>query len=80
MTMFFFLPSPAVGFMFPFRGMPRGRRRWAIFPLTHFLRTVRSILLKGSGVAEITQNMWPLALILLVASAIALKRYQTTLD
>jgi len=82
MTMFFFLPSLLLsGFMFPFRGMPG----WAqalgeVFPLTHFLRIVRSILLKGSGMGEIAQNVWPLALILLVVSAIALKRYQTTLD
>ena len=51
MTMFFFLPSMLLsGFMFPFRGMPG----WAqvlgeAFPLTHFLRIVRGILLKGSG-------------------------------
>ena len=82
MTMFFFLPSLLLsGFMFPFRGMPG----WAqalgeVFPLTHFLRIVRSILLKGSGMGEIAQNVWPLALILLVVSAVALKRYQTTLD
>ena len=51
MTMFFFLPSMLLsGFMFPFRGMPG----WAqvlgeVFPLTHFLRIVRGIMLKGSG-------------------------------
>ena len=82
MTMFFFLPSMLLsGFMFPFRGMPE----WAqalgeIFPLTHFLRIVRGILLKGSGLAEVTQHVWPLALILLVVSAAALVRYQRTLD
>ena len=82
MTMFFFLPSMLLsGFMFPFRGMPG----WAqalgeALPLTHFLRIVRGILLKGSGFAEIAPHMWPLALILLVISAAALKRYQRTLD
>ena len=82
MTMFFFLPSMLLsGFMFPFRGMPE----WAqalgeIFPLTHFLRIVRGILLKGSGLPEVTQHIWPLAVILLVVSAVALKRYQRTLD
>jgi ABC-2 type transport system permease protein len=82
MTMFFFLPSMLLsGFMFPFRGMPG----WAqvigeAFPLTHFLRIVRGIMLKGSGVAEILPNVWPLAVILLVVSAAALKRYQRTLD
>lgn len=82
MTMFFFLPSMLLsGFMFPFRGMPD----WAqvlgeVLPLTHFLRIVRGILLKGSAFHEIVPHLWPLALILLVISAAALKRYQRTLD
>ena len=82
MTMFFFLPSMLLsGFMFPFRGMPG----WAqvlgeALPLTHFLRIVRGIMLKGSQAHEIAAHVWPLALILLVVSAAALKRYQRTLD
>jgi ABC-2 type transport system permease protein len=82
MTMFFFLPSMLLsGFMFPYRGMPL----WAqclgeVFPLTHFLRIVRGIMLKGSGAAEILPSVWPLALILLVVSAAAMKRYNRTLD
>jgi ABC-2 type transport system permease protein len=82
MTMFFFLPSMLLsGFMFPYRGMPE----WAqvlgeAIPLTHFLRIVRGILLKGSGFAEIWPSLWPLAIVLAVVSAIALKRYQRTLD
>ena len=82
MTFFFFLPSMLLsGFMFPFRGMPE----WAqalgeALPLTHFLRIVRAILLKGSSGAEIAPEVWPLAVILAVVSAAALKRYQRTLD
>jgi len=82
MTFFFFLPSMLLsGFMFPFRGMPP----WAqslgeILPLTHFLRAVRAIMLKGAGLAEIAANLWPMALFLLVVGAIALKRYRQTLD
>jgi ABC-2 type transport system permease protein len=82
MTMFFFLPSMLLsGFMFPFRGMPG----WAqvlgeVFPLTHFLRIVRGIMLKGSDLPDILPHVWPLALILLVVSSAALKRYQRTLD
>ena len=69
------------GFMFPFRGMPG----WAqalgeALPLTHFLRVVRGILLKGSGFAEVAASIWPLAAILFVVSAVALMRYQRTLD
>jgi len=82
MTMFFFLPSMLLsGFMFPFRGMPD----WAqalgeAFPLTHFLRIVRGIMLKGGGFGDISQSVWPLCLILVIVSLAALKRYQRTLD
>ena len=82
MTFFFFLPSMLLsGFMFPFRGMPE----WAqaigeVLPLTHFLRIVRGILLKGNGWNEIAPNVWPLALFLLVVGFIAMKRYRETLD
>ena len=82
MSMFFFLPSMLLsGFLFPFRGMPV----WAqwigeLFPLTHFLRIVRGLLLKGNGLREITPDLWPLLLFLLVAGGIALRRYRQTLD
>ena len=82
MTFFFFLPSMLLsGFMFPFRGMPE----WAqalgeAIPLTHFLRVVRGILLKGNGMADTWPSLWPLAVILAAVSAVALKRYQRTLD
>ncbi len=82
MTMFFFLPSLLLsGFMFPYRGMPQ----WAqylgeVFPLTHFLRIVRGIMLKGSSLAEVSAHIWPLGLILAVVTAAALMRYQRTLD
>ena len=82
MGMFFFLPSILLsGFMFPFRGMPH----WAqavgeILPLTHFLRVVRGILLKGNGLAEIAPHLWPIALFTAVVLAIGVKRYRQTLD
>lgn len=82
MTFFFFLPSILLsGFMFPFRGMPG----WAqaigeALPLTHFLRIVRGILLKGNGPLEIWPNIWPLLIFLTVVTTIALTRYRRTLD
>ncbi|PWC47730.1 ABC transporter permease [Azospirillum sp. TSA6c] len=82
MSFFFFLPSMLLsGFMFPFRGMPG----WAqavgeILPLTHFLRIVRGILLKGNGLAEIAAEVLALALFLTVVMVVALKRYRQTLD
>ena len=82
MTFFFFLPSMLLsGFMFPFRGMPV----WAqwlgeVFPLTHFLRIVRGVLLKGNGMQQIAPHLWPLAAFLVAVAAIALLRYRRTLD
>ncbi|MBL8289223.1 MAG: ABC transporter permease [Rubrivivax sp.] len=82
MTFFFFLPSMLLsGFMFPFRGMPE----WAqwigeVLPLTHFLRIVRGIMLKGNGVAQTLPELWPMLAFLAVAGAVALKRYRQTLD
>lgn len=82
MSVFFFLPSLLLsGFMFPFRGMPV----WAQFlgealPLTHFLRIVRGILLKGNGWDDIWPDLWPILAFLVVAAILALIRYRRTLD
>jgi ABC-2 type transport system permease protein len=82
MTMFFFLPNILLsGFMFPFRGMPR----WAqwigeALPLTHFLRIVRGVMLKGAGLADVLPQTWPIGLFILVVAVIGLKRYRQTLD
>lgn len=82
MTFFFFLPSLMLsGFMFPFRGMPD----WAqwigqVFPLTHFLRVVRGVMLKGSDFAAMWPNIWPMLIFIVVAAAIAMMRYRSTLD
>lgn len=82
MAFFFFLPSILLsGFMFPFRGMPEWAQ-WlgSVLPLTHFLRIVRGILLKGNGLTEIAPELWPLALFVVVVMAIGVKRYRQTLD
>ncbi|MHB1333730.1 MAG: ABC transporter permease [Sulfuriferula sp.] len=82
MTFFFFLPSMLLsGFMFPFRGMPE----WAqvigsVLPLTHFLRIVRGIMLKGNGWTETWPSVWPLLVFMAVVLVIGLKRYRRTLD
>jgi len=82
MTFFFFLPSMMLsGFMFPFRGMPD----WAqwigqVFPLTHFLRVVRGVMLKGSDFAAMWPNIWPMLIFIAVATTIAMLRYRSTLD
>ncbi|HXE97251.1 MAG TPA: ABC transporter permease, partial [Dongiaceae bacterium] len=82
MTFFFFLPSLLLsGFMFPFRGMPE----WAqvigeLLPLTHFLRIIRGILLKGNGFAEVILQLWQIMLFAAVVLTIGVKRYRKTLD
>jgi ABC-2 type transport system permease protein len=82
MTFFFFLPSLMLsGFMFPFRGMPD----WAqwigqVFPLTHFLRVVRGVMLKGADIAAMWPSIWPMLIFIAVATTIAMLRYRSTLD
>ncbi len=82
MTFFFFLPSILLsGFMFPFRGMPD----WAQvlgqgLPLTHYLRVVRGVMLKGGGLPEVANNIWPLFVFWGAVAGIALLRYRRTLD
>jgi len=82
MAFFFFLPSILLsGFMFPFRGMPVWAQRIGeALPLTHYLRIVRGIVLKGNGLAEIAPHLWPIALFLVVSLGIGLKRFRRTLD
>jgi len=82
MTFFFFLPSLLLsGFMFPFRGMPVWAQRLGeILPLTHFLRIVRGIMLKGNGAPEIWPQLWPLVLFMVVVIGLGLKCFKRTLD
>ncbi|MGC1275238.1 MAG: ABC transporter permease [Planctomycetaceae bacterium] len=82
MTFFFFLPSILLsGFMFPFRGMPG----WAqvigeVLPLTHFLRIIRGVMLKGNDLEATAPELWPIALFAAVALVVAAVRYRQTLD
>jgi len=82
MSIFFFLPSLLLsGFMFPFRGMPI----WAqtigsVLPLTHYLRLIRGILLKGNGLTESIPHVWPILIFWMIVIVVGLKRYRQTLD
>lgn len=82
LTFFIFLPSILLsGFMFPFRGMPL----WAqwlgeAFPLTHFLRLVRGLMLKGADLATIAGPLAALSGFVLAFSLVALLRFRRTLD
>jgi ABC-2 type transport system permease protein len=82
MSMMFFLPSILLsGFMFPFAGMPA----WAQYvgeglPLTHYLRIVRAIMLKGATMQNLRFDALALAILMLVAMTIAVTRFRRTLD
>ncbi|MGA8714430.1 MAG: ABC transporter permease [Roseiarcus sp.] len=82
LTFFFMLPSILLsGFMFPFHGMPM----WAqdignLLPMTHFLRVVRAVMLKGANWSEIGFEFAMLATFIPVFSILALLRFRTTLD
>lgn len=82
LTFFYFLPSLLLsGFMFPFRGMPV----WAqalgeTFPLTHFLRIIRAVMLKGADYQGIQSEMAILWLFVLIFAGLALYRFKPTLD
>jgi len=82
MTFFVFLPSILLsGFMFPFAAMPN----WAqaigeALPITHFLRVVREVILKGAGFQGIWGDIWPIMVILAVLALASLARFRRTLD
>jgi len=82
LSFFYFLPSLLLsGFMFPFRGMPH----WAqflgeILPLTHFLRIVRAVMLKGADLEAVSKPMFFLVLFTLAFGLLAMLRFRRTLD
>jgi ABC-2 type transport system permease protein len=82
MTIMFFLPNILLsGFLFPFAGMPRWAQ-WVgeALPLTHYLRIVRSIMLKGSSITDMRHDGIALLILMLVAMTIAVTRFRRTLD
>ena len=82
LAQFTLLPSFLLsGFVFPFQGMPV----WAqwlgeLFPMTHAIRIVRGLLLKGNGLDAIAPELWPIALITVASIAMAAWFYRETLD
>jgi ABC-2 type transport system permease protein len=82
LTFFFFLPSILLsGFMFPYRGMPGWAQVFGeIFPLTHFLRIIRAVMLKGADFDQIGFEVSILFLFILFYAGLALFRFRRTLD
>lgn len=82
MTMFVFLPSILLsGFMFPFAGMPRPVQWLAeVLPLTHFLRLIRGIMLRGARIWELWPEVLALLAFIAVMMTLAIVRFRKRLD
>src|SRR5215468_6858002 len=82
MSFMFFLPNILLsGFAFPYAGMPG----WAqslgeLLPLTHYIRIVRGIMLKGASLYDLQVEAAALAGLMLIAMTLAVRRFRTTLD
>ncbi len=82
LTFFTFLPQILLsGFMFPFDGMPQPARWLAeVFPLTHFVRIIRGIMLRGAGLPEVSRDVWPLLIFFAASMTLATLRFRKRLD
>ncbi|MER9332279.1 ABC transporter permease [Mesorhizobium sp. M0152] len=82
LTFFFFLPSIMLsGFMFPYRGMPDWAQIFGeILPLTHFLRIIRAVMLKGAELPAVATEIGWLVVFVALFAGVALVRFRRTLD
>jgi len=82
LTFVTFLPQMLLsGFMFPFDGMPRPAQILAEgFPLTHFVRIVRAIVLRGADLEQLRPEIWPLGVFFVIAMSLAMLRFRKRLD
>jgi ABC-2 type transport system permease protein len=82
MTFLTFLPQLLLsGFMFPFEGMPAAAQWLAeTFPLTHFLRIVRGIVLRDAALVQMTADIWPLFVFFVIGLSAATLRFRKRLD
>ena len=82
MSIMFFLPNILLsGFLFPFAGMPTWAQ-WVgeALPLTHYLRIVRAVMLKGSSLSDLHYDAAAMFVLMLIAMTIAVTRFRRTLD
>jgi len=82
LTFFFFLPSILLsGFMFPFEGMPKAAQYIAeLLPLTHFLRLIRGIMLRGVELSQMANDIYALLVFMLLTIGFAILRFKKRLD
>jgi ABC-2 type transport system permease protein len=82
MTFFFFMPSILLsGFMFPFEGMPRAAQYIAeVLPLTHFVRLIRGIMLRGAEITQMSIDVYALLIFSIITMSFAILRFKKRLD
>tara|TARA_B100000446_G_scaffold107053_1_gene100126 strand:- start:26213 stop:27364 length:1152 start_codon:yes stop_codon:yes gene_type:complete len=82
MTFFLLLPSILLsGFMFPYEGMPRAAQWIAeALPATHFVRTIRGVVLRDAGLLDLTFDIVWLSAFALIGMVIAALRFKKRLD
>jgi ABC-2 type transport system permease protein len=84
MQLSFFVLLPSIllsGFMFPFAGMPRPAQMIAeVLPLTHFIRLIRGVMLRGASLQELSGELFVLGGFIVVLMALAILRFSKRLD
>jgi ABC-2 type transport system permease protein len=82
MTFMTFLPQLLLsGFMFPFEGMPKEAQYLSeLFPLTHFLRIVRGVVVREASLDMMLDDIWPLIVFFIIVMTLATLRFRKRLD
>jgi ABC-2 type transport system permease protein len=84
MQMAFFVLLPSIllsGFIFPFAGMPRPAQIIAEgLPLTHFIRLIRGVILRGASLQELAHELAILGIFVIVFMLMAIMRFSKRLD
>ncbi|KAA9129692.1 ABC transporter permease [Marinihelvus fidelis] len=82
LTFFILLPSILLsGFMFPFEGMPTAAQWIAeVLPMTHFMRLIRGVILRGANLADLAPELWALGAFIAIAMTVAVLRFNKRLD
>ncbi|MEO8160427.1 MAG: ABC transporter permease [Arenimonas sp.] len=82
LAFFVFLPQILLsGFMFPYSGMPTAAQWIAeVLPMTHFIRLIRAIMIRGAGLADLPKDMLALAAIAVVLLTLSTRRIVKRLD
>ena len=82
MAFFLFLPSILLsGFMFPFDGMPKAAQWIAeALPMTHFVRLIRGVMLRGAGLLDLWPSVLALAVFTVAMMGLAMLRFRKRLD